>query len=104
MVTVETALLAFIAALEKSRPVEESGLLKLTVWLFALSIVFAAWVLSDIPSVARRLPQGLSFDAYKIYDYPWSPGWVTLNLVAIVQHLFFFAGIIAFAWLINKAR
>jgi len=66
MVTVQTALLGFMGTMAKEFGVKSPRLFETTVYLFALSILFAAWVLSGIPSVARRIPQGLNFSEYKI--------------------------------------
>ena len=59
----------------------------------SLTILAAAWVLSGIPSVTRRVNDDIELTDHLIYDMPKC--WfikgcnITLNYVAIAQHLFF---------------
>ena len=97
MVTVQTALLGFLGALPKLSIVVNKTLLRLTVALFTISILLAAWVLSSIPSVVRRIDNCFNYVDAKLYDINWLPAWLTLNCVAIFQHLAFAIGMIFFA-------
>jgi hypothetical protein len=96
MVTVQAGLLSFIGVAKTHEFFVFSGVLVAASLFFAVSIVLAAWVLSSIPSVVRRLDNIRKFEDYKIYEYDWIPNWVTLDRTAILQHVFFVAGIILF--------
>jgi hypothetical protein len=108
MVTVETAVLAFLGAASsifdlKAQAPAEPWFIG-TVLCFSLSIIFAAWVLSGIPSVVQRIDDTTSLHKQKIYDISWLPDCVTLNCVAIVQHTLFALGLVGFAVLVMFFR
>jgi hypothetical protein len=100
MIGVETAILGFLGVMKHTGWEMNSFLFALTLCVFGGSILCAAWVLSSIPSVTRRLDERLEYSRYKLYDYNWLPAWITLDRVAIAQHVLFGVGIILFVVLI----
>ena len=97
MIGVETAILGFLSIIKKLGGIVDTSLLGATIITFCISILCAAWVLSSIPSVTRRLGQNIKFTNAKLYDYECIPSWLTLDRMAISQHAFFFLGIFLFA-------
>jgi len=100
MVTVETAAIAFLGAVAGRVVKSTTVWFPVTIVSFAVSIVFAAWVLSGIPSVAQQIDGSSHLSIYKIYKSDLLPDFLTLNFVATIQHTFFVAGILGLAILI----
>jgi hypothetical protein len=100
LVTIQTGLLSFLATAKNLGVFVASDFFLATVICTALSILMGAWVLSSIPSVVRRVDDSRKYEDFRLYDVCCIPSWLTLNIVAITQHVFFFAGIISFVVLI----
>lgn len=116
MVTTEGVVIGFlINAIAKAQPVGASDtatstlrldleVLQYTILAFASSIAMAAWVLGSLPSITQRLHRGpLQLGAYGIFDLP-IVRWVPLYAVTFLQHLFFFAGLIALFFALPLSR
>jgi hypothetical protein len=92
MVTVETAAIGWL--LGKVDGIQPD-FKKFTIIAFALSIAFAAWVLSGIVSLVQRVNTEPALDKAGVYDLRGVRkirfGWITF-----LQHLFFFAGVVLF--------
>jgi len=85
MVGIETVTLVF----STSTPLKESALYPWIIIFGTLTILIAAWVLSGIPSVTRRVKKGVDLVNHKLYDIGWLSDRITLNNMAILQHILF---------------
>jgi hypothetical protein len=100
MVTVETAAITFLGAAAGRVIDSETIFFPVAIVLFTASIVFAAWVLGGIPSVAQRLDGSGNLFHYKIYRIGWLADRIKLNALTAIQHTLFIFGIICLAVLI----
>lgn len=107
MVTVQVAAIAFLGTTARTLISRDGFAFPFTISCYALSIMMAAWVLSGIPSIVTRLDEakkGTTYLHYKLYNIDWMPDRLTLNVVAIAQHFFFFMGIVGLAYLVISYR
>jgi hypothetical protein len=109
MVTVQSGLIGFLAnAVSKKSGIglDPAGV-RLTVFFFSMSILFAAWVLGNLPSVVQRLDvdesRHISDMRGFVFPFKLFPGLgflaalvgVPMWFYGLWQHSFFFAGVLS---------
>mgnify|MGYP000462477520 CR=1 FL=1 len=93
MVGVEAITLGFTSTAEK---IYQQSAYTWVVVFSVLTILLAAWVLSSIPSVTRRVQDGADLTKYTLYDLKYLRKLkITLNAVATAQHIAFFMTVLA---------
>ena len=102
MVGVETALIGFLGTLDVSKAALAwtSGDIRLILGWLGVSIVFAAWTLSAIPSLVQRKEQTSDLWRMPLYDLPLIRE-IPFGVITFIQHACF---IVAILILISGAK
>jgi hypothetical protein len=74
----------------------EPELARWAVLFFALSIIFATWVLGAIPSIVMRMEKD-DQNFYQMGMFEWRPFvWIPFWVFTFSEHIFFVIGIVCF--------